>query len=112
MVDIQQDVQAVEKELTDIIVRYLKENKMDMPTAQKLAADFLAVLPIHNRVELLEKLKNLSDKYKEVKPIYAHTLEKVTEESDTQKLNAMRDHIKQGNIEEAITAAKTMNPTV
>lgn len=106
--DIQQDVQVVEKELTDIIVKYLKENKMDLPTAQKLAADFLAVLPIHNRPELLEKLKELSDKYKEVKSVYAHTLEKVTEETDAQRLTAMRDHIQQGNIEQAITVAKSM----
>ncbi len=107
--DIQQDVQLVEKELTDIIVKYLKENKMDLPTAQKLAADFLAVLPIHSRAELLEKLKNLSEKYKEVKTVYAQTLEKVTKESDAQKLAAMRDYIKQGNIEHAILVAKSMN---
>lgn len=107
--DIQQDVQVVEKELTDIIVQYLKENKMELLTAQKLAADFLAVLPIQSRADLLQKLKDLSTKYKEVKSVYTHALGKVIQENDEQRLTAMRDHIRQGNIEEAITVAKSMN---
>ena len=54
--DIQKEVEQIKKELVDLIVLHLKANKMEAQTAQKLAADFLAILPVKDQKDLLDKL--------------------------------------------------------
>lgn len=108
MSDIDTEVEKVKKELVELIIANLRQNKIDKDEAQKLAADFLAVLPIENRQDLLLKLKNLSSKYPAVNKIYAEELEETGEEKTNKVLAQMRDHIKNGNMEEAINVAKSI----
>lgn len=108
VMDIAQEVEMVKKELVDIIITHLKENKIEVEKARQLAADFLAVLPIKDQQDLLIKLKNLGEKYEEAKEIYVDELKKASEEQRDQVLNQMRDAIKQGNMDKAIGIAKTM----
>lgn len=107
--DIAQEVEAVKKELTDLIIVHLRENKIEVDKARALASDFLDVLPIQNHADLLSKLKELGEKYQEAKTVYVEKLAIDTSAQTQQALTAMRDAITQGNMEQAISAAKTVN---
>ncbi len=106
--DLQQEVEAVKKELTELIVKHLKENKIEVEKARKLAADFLAALPIKDQQDLLLKLKNLSEQYEEAREIYVREMGKINEELRDQALSQMHALIKDGKIEDAISVAKNM----
>lgn len=106
--DLITEVEEVKKELLELIITHLKQNKIQASQAQQLARDFLAVLPIKDQADLLAKLKNLGEKYKEANEVYLEELQKATDEKRDQTLNQMRDLIKQGNIDHAIATAKTL----
>ena len=106
--DIKQEVTAVEKELVELIIEHLKENKINADEARQLARDFLAVLPVTSQEDLLAKLKALGQKYDEVQELYVEEYSKASDKKDDTALNQMRDHIKQGNIEHAIAVAKSL----
>lgn len=108
LMDITQEVETVKKELVDLIIAHLRENKIEVEKARQLAADFLAVLPIRDQQDLLTKLKNLGEKYEEAEQIYVEELSKVESEKRDAALNQMRDAIKTGNIDGAIVVAKSM----
>ena len=102
------EIELVKKELLELIVEHLQQNKLQAPEAQQLARDFLAILPIKDQADLLNKLKGLGQKYKEANEVYLDELEKVTDEKRDLALNSMRDSIKQGQIDQAIQTAKTL----
>ncbi len=104
--DIQQEVQAVEKELVEMIILHLKENKLDVAKARQLAKDFLSILPVEDQKDLLNKLKQLGENYEEAKQIYADELAKVNDTAREQVLMEMRNFIHQGNLDGAIGVAK------
>ena len=107
--DIQQEVEEVKKELVELIIKHLRQNKLPAQKAKKLAEDFLNVLPISDQQDLLEKLKNLGENYLEAKEVYVDELKRISEEQRDQTLSQMRDHIKQGNIDKAVEAAGVLN---
>ena len=106
--DIQEEVKNVEQQLVDLIVRHLEADKIEVERAQKLAADFLGVLPVSDQKDLLAKLQELSQNYEEAKEVYVSELSRINEQNRQIALTQMRDHIKIGNIEQAITVAKAM----
>lgn len=106
--DIIQEVNLVEKELLELILTHLENNKIDADKAQNLAKDFLAILPVADQKDLLEKLLNLSNTYEEAKELYVDELSKMSNQQRDQVLVQMRDAIKKGNIEHAINAAKSL----
>lgn len=107
-IDVQQEVNEVKRELTDLIVSRLQDHKIEPQVAQQQAAEFLAILPIKDQQDLLIKLKALGDKYMESREVYLKTLTKVYEMEREEALTQMRDAIKQGNIDHAISVAKTV----
>lgn len=109
MNDIQKEVELVKRELVELIIEHLKDNKIDVDTSRKLASDFLAVLPISTWVDLLTKLKQLGQKYPEARELYYEELEKEEERKKHIALDQIRDHIQQGQIEEATNVARTLN---
>lgn len=109
--DINQEVEEVKKELLEIIISQLKENKIEVQKAQDLAQNFLASLPIKDHKDLLTKLKTLGQYYPQVSEVYTKELIKTEEEKRDDTLEQIRGHIKNGNIEQAITAAKSMSQT-
>ena len=106
--DISQEVTLVEKELLELILTHLENNKIDADKAQNLAKDFLAILPVADQKDLLEKLRNLSNTYEEAKELYVEEFSKISNEQRDIVLVQMRDAIQKGNIEHAITAAKSL----
>ncbi|MDO8660909.1 MAG: hypothetical protein Q7K43_03400 [Candidatus Woesearchaeota archaeon] len=107
--DITQEVEAVKKELTDLIIVHLRENKIEVDKARALASDFLDVLPIETHQDLLNKLKELGEKYQEAKAVYVEKLAVDTNAQTEATLITMRDAIKQGDMEQAISAAKMVS---
>ncbi len=103
---LQQTVTDVEKELLNEIIIRLKENRMTPQDAQKLAKDFLALLPFHDQKDLLEKLKQLSQNNLMLSGIYLHYAAPQEEADRQKKLELMSKHIQEGNIEHAIAVAK------
>lgn len=110
--DIQQEVEEVKKELVALIVKNLKENKIEIAKARKLAGDFLSVLPVRDQKDLLLKLKNLGEQYAEARQIYVQELGKFNEEQRHQALSQMHNLIKEGKIEDAIAVAKSVQKGV
>lgn len=104
--DLNQEVESVKKELLELILIHLKENKLELPKARKLAGDFLKVLPVRDQQDLLLKLKNLGQGYAEARQIYVQELGKINEEARHKALSEMHELIKTGKIEEAIAVAK------
>ena len=109
--DIQQEVQVVERELLEIIAKHLIDNKIEVATARKMAKDFLATLPIAHQQNFLTKLKQLGETYEEVQEVYVDELGKVSNEERDKVLTQMRDALRQGNIDHAVTLAKTRKGT-
>lgn len=106
--DMQTEVAIIKHELITLIVTHLKENKIEIATARKLAGDFLAILPVRDQQDLLLKLKNLGTEYSEARVLYVQELGKVTEAKRHQALSQMHELLKQGNIEQAIAVAKAV----
>lgn len=104
--DLQEEVKKIEEELLALITKHLEENKIEVEKAQQLARDFLAILPVTDRAELLQKLKDLSGQYDEVKTLYIQEMSKVDAMQRDEVLNHMRNSIHSGNIEQAIEVAK------
>lgn len=106
--DVAQEVEKVKQELLDLILDHLRKNKIQTEQAQQQARDFLSTLPIKDQADLLAKLKNLGDKYAESESVYLHELEKSEAEKRDHALSLMRDHIQKGDINGAISVAKTL----
>lgn len=103
---LQDEVVDIEKDLLEQIIQRLDENKMSPEEAQKLAKEFLSLLPISDQQDLLKKLLQLSNDNNATKGIYLKYA-KPYEESETQrKLELMSQHLHAGNIEQALSVAK------
>lgn len=104
--DIQQEVENIEGQLMDLIIKHLEENKTTEEDGRKLAQAFLAELPVTDQQDLLNKLKELSAQYNEAKTVYAVELAKVDEMKREDILSHMRNAIHSGDINTAISVAK------
>lgn len=99
----------VEKDLLDAIVDNLTQNKMTPEQAEKTAKEFLALLPIQDKHDLLEKLGKFSKTHNEGKSLYIKYGAPIEDEERQKKLQLMSDHIKNGQIEHALNVAKGVN---
>ncbi len=106
--DLQSKVETIKQELVELIVKHLKENKIEIAKARKLAGDFLRVLPVRDQQDLLLKLKNLGEEYSEAREIYVRELGEINEANRHQALSQMHELIKAGKIEDAIAVAKSV----
>lgn len=104
-----QNIEGVKRELVEIIIRHLRENKIDILTAQKLTQDFLAAISRDDQKDLLTKLKELGGKYKEAEELYLAESEKKETQEKNEALSKIKDYIEKGQIKEAIIIAKKNN---
>ena len=104
-----QNKEKAKRELVEIIIKHLRENKIDIQTAQKLAQDFLAAISQKDQRDVLAKLKELSKRYKEAEEIYVTSFEEIKNQERDEALSKMRDYIGKGQMEEAIKIAKNNN---
>lgn len=102
----QNTVIDVEEELLREIITRLEKGSLTVDNAQKLAKEFLALLPVKDQQDLLEKLHTLSGKNTDARGIYLKYAIPLEEQERHQKLELMSKHIHSGNIEQAIAVAK------
>src|SRR3989344_6531744 len=104
--DLDVALKEVEKDLLLEIVKNLDQNKITPDQAQLQAKEFLALLPIQDKKDLLDKLYKLSQTNLETKGVYLNYARSYDEEERHKKLELMSQHIKKGEIEHALTVAK------
>lgn len=105
--DLPDMVSSVEKDLLLEIIENMKYRKLTIGEAHKLAKEFLSLLPANDKEDLLRKLSTLGQNYEEARDVYAKYVAPHEEEKRQNLLNQMREHLKSGNIEQAIAVAKT-----
>lgn len=103
---LQDTVVDIEKDLLDEIVKRLDKEQITAEQAQNLAGEFLALLPINDQKDLLEKLRNLSQTDPMAQGIFLDYIKSSEEDETSQKLDLMSKHLHQGKIEEALAVAK------
>lgn len=99
-------VSDVEKDLLFYIITNMKHRKISIAEAHYLASDFLKLLPVKDKEDLLSKLSGLANTYDEVREVFVKYNTPYEEEKRNILLNMMRDHIKNGDIEKAIGVVK------
>lgn len=99
-------IEEVELDLLNEIVKSLEKDRMTEDQASKFAREFLALLPIEDKRELLEKLKNFSKTHIEARSVFIKYATPYEEEERQRKLTLMSQHIKNGEIEHALNVAK------
>lgn len=96
----------VEEELLKEIITRLEKGSLTVDNAQKLAKEFLSLLPVKDRKDLLEKLHALSGENTDARGIYLKYAVPMEEQERHRKLDLMSQHLHGGNIEQAIAVAK------
>lgn len=96
----------IEKELFDEIVRNLDQATITAEEAQSVAKEFLTLLPLQDKKDLLDKLYKLSVDHIETRDLYLKFAKPIEEDDRQQKLALMSQHIKNGQIDQALAVAK------
>ena len=99
-------VDDVEKEILKAIMDNLNEERMTEEQARAFAKEFLALLPIQDKRDLLDKLYKLSKEHVEAKGVYLKYAKPYEEEERMRKLTLMSEHIKNGQIDHALSVAR------
>lgn len=99
----------LEKDLLDHIINSMQNRKISIEDAQKLAQEFLALLPANDKKDLLNKLNVIAQKFPEARQTYTKYAAHNEKEERQKALQEMSQHIKTGNIEQAISVAKGAN---
>jgi len=99
-------LEQVEKKLLDHILAGLKNNSFTAEQSEVLAKQFLAILPPKDKEDLLAKLGELAKEYRPAQETYTEVYAQEAEAKRQGMLNAMRDHIQSGQIDQAIAVAK------
>lgn len=105
-------VNDVEKEILKSIMDNLNQERMTQEQARAFAKEFLALLPIQDKKDLLDKLYKLSKEHVEAKDVYLKYAKPYEEEERMRKLTLMSKHIQNGEIDHALNVAKGETPNV
>ena len=100
----------IENELLQIIIDNLDQEKMTVEDAQKIAQEFLALLPLQDKQDLLDKLYKFGLGHAETKSLYIKYAKPIEEEDRQKKLALMSEHIKNGQLDHALAVAKGEAP--
>lgn len=102
----EQLTEEVEKDLVQHILENIEDGTLTLDDAQKLAQEFLTLLPFQDKKDLVEKLQRLGTEHDEANQVYVKYAKPVADEQRDQKLAELAGHIKAGNIEHALTIVK------
>lgn len=96
----------VENELLDEILNNLDQATITVEEAQSVAQEFLSLLPVQDKKDLLDKLYKLSKDHTETRDLFLKYGKPIEEDERLKKLTLMSAHIKNGQIEQALAVAK------
>lgn len=99
-------ISDIERDLLFYIIVNLQEEKITMGEVKNLAKEFLQLLPVASKAELVEKLNMLGKSYKEARKVYAKYLDLYEEEKRERLLGMIRMYMQQGEFEKAVQVAK------
>ena len=99
-------VEEVERDLLSHIYANLKTQEINAEEAQKLAQDFLKLLPFKDKQDLLDRLNALGNQYRTAQEVYVKYGVPHEEQERLKKIDMMREHIKNGDIDKALEVAK------
>lgn len=107
---IEELTEEVENEILQVIIKYLDHERMTEEQASQLAREFLTLLPIKDKTDLLTKLKTFSTIHTETKSVYLKYALPYEEAERQRKLALMSHHIRNGQIDHALSVAKGGTP--
>ncbi len=96
----------VQRDLLFEIIMSLRHKLITVGGGRRLAKDFLALFPIQTKEEIIEKMKNLSEKYPEARAVYLKYAVPHQDQIEKELLNQISQHIQSGNIDQALNVAK------
>ena len=99
-------IEEVETDLLKEIIQSLEKNQITEAQASQFAREFLTLLPVNDKKELLDKLRNFSKSHVLAKGVFLKYAAPADEEERQRKLALMSEHIKNGEIEHALNVAK------
>ena len=91
-------IKDVENDLLTLIINNLKQNSINSNEAKKIAREFLSLLPMQDKHDLLEKLHKLSTNHTQIQELYLKYA-KPYEEERQKKLALISEHSKNRQIE-------------
>lgn len=103
---IQTITEDIEKELLDEIINNLDKASITVEEAKAVAKEFLSLLPLQDKKDLLDKLYKLSKDHGETAELYIKFAKPIEEDERQRKLTLMSEHLKKGQIEHALSVAK------
>lgn len=96
----------VQRDLLFELIMSMRHKLITVGGARRLAKDFLALLPLQTKEEVIEKMKNLSEKYPEARAVYLKYAVPHQNQVEKELLDQISEHIQSGNIDQALNVAK------
>lgn len=104
---LKQLVSDVERDLLFHIILNMRKRNITVGEAEHLARDFLQLLPVTDKEELLKKLSALGERYPEAQAVFLKYASPHEEEKRQQLIEELSAHIKNGQIEKAILVGQS-----
>lgn len=104
--EIQKLTSDVQRDLLFELIMSMRHKLITVGGARRLAKDFLALFPFATKEEIIEKMKNLSEKYPEARAVYLKYAVPHQNQIEKEMLDKISQHIQNGNIDGALNIAK------
>jgi len=105
-----QDLPKLSTQLEFLLLKYLASNlqdgKMDIPYAKVRASTFLAIEPFASIEDAKAKMQKLAIQYPDCSFLQRYVDAYYSEQHKDKVVEQMREHIKQGNLDQALEVAK------
>ncbi len=96
----------VQRDLLFELIMSMRHKLITIGGGRRLTKDFLALFPFQTKEEVIEKMKGLSEKYPEARTVYLKYAVPHINQAEKELIDKMTQHLKSGNIEEALNVAK------
>jgi hypothetical protein len=89
-----------------VLVKELRDGRMTVAQAKLFAQEFVAVKPFESEEDAYLKILSFSSKYPELKELTDYVEAAQSELHVSEKIQKMKEHIKQNDIDKALEVAK------
>lgn len=96
----------VQRDLLFELIMSMRHKLITVGGGRRLAKDFLALFPFQTKEEIIEKMKNLSEKYPEARAVYLKYAVPHINQTEKELIDKMSQHLQGGDIEKALNIAK------
>ena len=103
---LKQFVNDIERDLMFQIIMNMKHGMLSTGQAQKIAQEYLAMMPVKDKKHVLKHIKQMADTYKEAREVYMKYSDLYYEEKKDKTLKKVSMYLKKNNIEKAVSIMK------